>query len=381
MKTFRIILFAAALFMLPLSCNKGGNKNDDSDTPGDVDTTPQKIWRQDFVRGADISWASEMEADGKKFRKASGEASADIMDVLKSTGIQAIRLRVWVDPHDSKGWSGADDVAEVSKRAAEAGLDVMIDFHYSDFFTDPSRQTIPEEWKEDSGDIDKMCQHVTDHTRDVLLLLKHFNVSPKWVQIGNETRTGMLWPDGKINSNNFSNFATLFKAGAAAAKEVFPNVKIIAHKENAFEDQTWWFQGLKNAGADFDICGLSHYPQDLKVSAAEANSSALENIKKIASGTGKKVMVVEIGVKTPDNENIAASVLQEFMDGAVKIPDCIGVFYWEPEVYGWWKPAVYKDKDYLKTIPPSYYDGEWNAYGMGAFKDGGYPSKVMEVFK
>ena len=92
-------------------------------------------------------------------------------------------------------------------------------------------------------------------------------------------------------------------------------------------------------------------------------------------------MVVEIGVKTPNNETEAARVLQEFMDGAVKIPKCIGVFYWEPEVYNWWKPAVYKDKEYLSIIEGKEVDYEWNAYGMGAFKDGGYPSKVMEVFK
>lgn len=381
MKTFRILLFAAALFMLPLSCNKGGNNNngDDTDPPGDG-APAQKIWRSDFVRGADISWASEMESGSKLFRKASGEAPSDIMEVLKSTGIQAIRLRVWVNPHDSRGWSGMLDVANVSERAAKAGLDVMIDFHYSDFFTDPSRQTIPEEWKEDSGDIDAMCDHVSIHTESVLALLNYLHVSPKWVQIGNETRTGMLWPDGKINGNDFSNFAKLFKAGADAAKKVFPDVKIIAHKENAYQDQTWWFQGLKNAGADFDICGLSHYPQETK-DADQANADALKNIANIASSLGKPVMVVEIGVKTPNNEAEATRVLQEFMDGAVEIPKCIGVFYWEPEVYGWWKPAVYKDKDYLKTIPPSYYDGEWNAYGMGAFKESGYPSKVMEVFK
>ncbi|MBR6346468.1 MAG: glycosyl hydrolase 53 family protein [Bacteroidales bacterium] len=382
MKTFRILVFAAALILLPFSCGKAdnntGNNTKDDNSEG---TSPQKIWRSDFVRGADISWASEMEHDGKKFRKARGEAASDIMDVMKSTGIQAIRLRVWVDPHDANKWSGKDDVVNMSKRAAAAGLDVMIDFHYSDFFTDPSRQTIPAAWAGDSGDMDKMCAHVAGHTKDVLQAIKDVNVTPKWVQIGNETRTGMIWPDGKINSGNFANFATLFKAGAAAAKEIFPDIKIIAHKENASEDQTWWFNGLKNAGAGFDICGLSHYPQDLKVSASDGNKAALENIRKIASGTGKPVMVVEIGVKTPDGEATAASVLQEFMDGAVKIPKCIGVFYWEPQVYNWWKPAIYKDKDYLKTIPPSYYEGEWNSYNMGAFADGGYPSSVMNVFK
>ena len=106
-----------------------------------------------FARGADVSWASEMEYDmthnpsrisGTAFKDSKGNAG--LYPVLKAAGINAIRLRVWVKPEDPNGWSSKDDVVRMAKRAAEAGMSVMIDFHYSDFFADPSRQNTPAEW-------------------------------------------------------------------------------------------------------------------------------------------------------------------------------------------------------------------------------------------
>ena len=91
------------------------------------------------------------------------------------------------------------------------------------------------------------------------------------------------------------------------------------------------------------------------------------------------VIVSEVGVKTPANETLAAQVLSEFMAEVKKIDRCTGVFYWEPEVYGNWKPAIYSNADAIYK-----YTGEhvtWNAYGMGAFTYEGKASSVMNVFK
>lgn len=351
-----IPLLAAAL--LVFSCEKSP-KNTSYDVP-----TPT------FAKGADVSWVSEMEYDGKTFKTKKGE-QADIFTSLESCGINAIRLRVWVKP--SGGWSGKSDVVKLAERAAKAGMALMIDFHYSDFFADPSRQDIPADWAADKASIDKMCTHVKDHTTDVLKAIKEKGVTPAWIQIGNETRNGMLWPIGQLWETSYGtpggweNFARLYKAGYSAAKAVFPNVKVMPHVNNAYADNAWWFTELKKY-ASFDMIALSHYPQaESKMTPKEYNAAAIANIKTLYSTFNVPIMVSEVGVKTPDGEAAAKEVLSDFMTQVRKLSFCAGVFYWEPEVYDWWKPAVYTSKG-------------WNAYGMGAYLTGGKPSSVMDIF-
>jgi len=318
-----------------------------------------------FARGADVSWLSEMEKDGKTFQKKDG-TKADCFEVLKDCGVNAIRLRVWVNP--TGGWSGKDDMVGLAKRANAAGLPVMVDFHYSDFFCDPSRQTMPKAWEADKADLSKISAHVTEHTTEVLNALKSAGVAPAWIQIGNETYNGMLWPLGQLwgdGAGGWANFAALYKAGYTAAKAVFPSAKVMPHVNNAYRDNAWWFTELKKY-ATFDMIALSHYPQaETKMTAAEYNANAVTQIKALYSTFKVPVMVSEVGVTTPANEAIAASVLKEFMTSISSFKGCAGVFYWEPEVYDWWKPSVYTSLG-------------WNAYGMGAFLSGGKPSSVMD---
>ena len=150
-------LIAAALLLA--ACGKAGGEpggkpgegtGKDTETP--AQDLPAAVQTPDFAKGADISWASEMEKAGKTFKKADG-TPADIFEVLKDCGINSIRLRVWVNP--TGGWSGRDDVAALALRAAKAGMALMIDFHYSDFFADPSRQTFPKDWETDKADAAK----------------------------------------------------------------------------------------------------------------------------------------------------------------------------------------------------------------------------------
>ena len=352
----QILLLAAAVLLF--ACEKSP-KGDSYDVP-----TPS------FAKGADVSWVSEMESNGKTFQTKDGK-KADIFGSLASCGINSIRLRVWVKP--SGGWSGKADVAALAERAAKAGMALMIDFHYSDFFADPGTQTIPDDWKADKADVAKMCAQVKDHTTDVLEAIKDKGVTPAWIQIGNETRNGMLWPIGQLwgsdQAGGWANFAKLYKAGYDAAKAVFPKAKVMPHLNNAYADNAWWFTELKKY-ASFDMIALSHYPQaESKMTPKEYNSTALQQINLLAMQFGVPVMVSEVGVKTPDNEALAKEILQDFMDQIKKLPasKCAGVFYWEPEVYDWWKPAIYNSKG-------------WGAYGMGAYLNGGKPSSVMDVF-
>ena len=117
------------------------------------------------------------------------------------------------------------------------------------------------------------------------------------------------------------------------------------------------------------MIGLSHYPQaESDKTWQNVNQLALSHIKSLANTYNCKVMVCEVGVKTQANESTAAQVLSAFMTEAKKIKACAGIFYWEPQVYGGWKPAYYSTLN-------------WNAYDMGAFTSTGKPSKVMDAFK
>ena len=360
------------LFLLPIlllaSC--GGTEQPGGETP--PEPTSYDVPTPSFAKGADISWVSEMESMGRTFKKRDG-TPADIFDVLKELGINSIRLRVWVNP--TGGWSGKDDVVKLATRAAKAGMALMVDFHYSDFFADPSRQDIPKAWEGDKGDLEKMARHVSDHTTEVLKALKEAGVTPAWVQVGNETRNGMLWPAGQLWTssgdipNGRANFAKLLTAGYDAVKAVFPKAVVLAHLNNAFEDNAWWFEQIKEAGGKFDAIALSHYPQTEKDRTPDqCNSLAISRIKALISKFNFPVIVAEVGVKTPANEALASQVLSSFMKEIQQVNRCSGVFYWEPEVYGGWKPTVYNSLG-------------WNAYDMGAFTSDGKASSVMDAFK
>ncbi len=338
-----------------------------------------------FARGADVSWASEMEYDmehnparinGSAFKDSKGNTG--LYPVLKAAGVNAIRLRVWVKHEDPNGWSGKDDVVNMAKRAAEAGMSVMIDFHYSDFFADPSRQNTPAEWA--GLDLKGLSAKVAEHTKDVLTALKSAGVTPHWVQVGNETRPGMLWETGRLHNDKgdipggWSNYAALTTAGYDAVKSVFPDAQVIVHIDNAYQDNTWFFDKLKANGGKFDMIGLSHYPMtNSQMTWKAMNSAAILNIKTLASKYGCKVMVCEVGVKASASE-IATSTqcLTDFMNSVKSLSVCAGVFYWEPQVDGKWRPAIYEKQG-----------RNWGAYDMGAFTSDGSaitPTSILSAF-
>lgn len=354
--------------MLAASCNTSEPEKND---PQPSEPSVPSVATPDFAYGADVSWVSEMEKDGRSFRKQDGTA-ADIFEVLSDVGVNSIRLRVWVNP--TGGWSGKDDVVALASRAAKAGMATMIDFHYSDFFADPGRQTFPSDWSADIADVSKTMARVKAHTTEVLNALKDAGVSPAWIQIGNETTGGMLWPLGKLYDGNgdieggWTRFAQLYGAGYDAAKAVFPSAVVMPHIDNAYKDNLWWFRKLQEQGGKFDGIALSHYPQNAGSGTPEAcNNSAVSQIRLLYSTFRVPVYVSEVGVKVK-TEAASAALLKSFMDAVKAVQGCKGVFYWEPEVDGSWKPAVYNGLG-------------WGAYEMGAFSTDGRPTSIMNAFK
>lgn len=315
-----------------------------------------------FVKGADISWVTEMEANGKTFKDANGSVK-DCFTLMKELGLNAIRLRVWVNPIDS--YCGLDDVLAKAKRAKDNGLDLMIDFHYSDSWADPDHQKIPNEWENKS--LSEVSSALADHTKEVLNVLKSQGIEISWVQVGNEIRSGMVWPIGQLKWGNgewaatgWDNLATLVNAGYDAVKEVFPKAQVLVHLDKA-SDQYYvgWFNRLKENGGKFDAIGLSHYPQkdDTSKRWNEMNSLAASSLAQLSATFKVPVFITEIGVQQyqPD---LGFEILCDFIEQAKKVDNFVGLFYWEPEV-----------------------DGKWNDYTYGAFTIDGKPTKIMDAFK
>lgn len=376
-------LFFAGMILLALVACGGGDDPVPTPEPTPTPTpapTPTPSETTTFVKGADLSWVTEMEASKIPFRNSKGEET-DCFTLMKDLGLNLIRLRVWVNPESTYGkWCDKDDVVAKALRAKNAGMEVMIDFHYSDVFADPSAQTKPVAWKDLS--MSDLKNAVSNHTTEVLKALKEKGVEPKYIQIGNETRNGMLWPSGQLwddkgnLTNGWKNYADLSNAGYAAAKAVFANTQVMVHQNNAYEDLDWWFKNFKTNGGKFDMIALSHYPQEaydgsVKIDPSQANTLAITHITSLAKTYSVKVLIAEVGVKV--KEANSPTVLREFMEAVKSNESCAGVIYWEPEYYSstsnnWWKPAYYTTM-------------KWNSYDKGAFSDTGSPTSILDCFK
>jgi len=328
--------------------------------------TPLKA-QPSFAVGADVSWVTEMEADGKRFYDANG-TETDLFQLLSDLKMNSIRLRVWVNPETAYGpWCNKADVVAKAKRAHALGMSVMIDFHYSDFFTDPSRQTLPAAWADLS--FEELKTAIASHTTEVLQALQAEGIEPAWVQVGNETRAGMLWPSGQLTwgsniNTEWKNYAALSNAGYDAVKEVMPDVPVIVHLNNAQDDNLWWFQAFQKAGGKLDMVGLSHYPTT--DGYGSENSKAITYIQKLSSNLRLPIMIVEVGMPS-SNAATAYTMMKDFYTKLKSQNIVKGIFYWEPEVYNYWKPAYYS------TLG-------WNAYSSGAFTTTGRPDRVLKIF-
>lgn len=329
--------------------------------------------RGSWARGCDLSWLTEMEHDSVLFLDEQSRPG-DCIQLLRAAGMNAVRLRVWVNHHT--GWSNTDDMLSLARRAYDLGLRVMIDIHYSDFFADPSHQTIPAAWQDYT--YDELLQAVRQHTLDVLGTLRQEGIEPEWVQIGNETPNGILWPVGRVapptttdrpmTDDGWEHYAAFTTVGYYAAKEVFPDITVIVHVDNAYEQRDWFWSQLNEHGGKWDMIGLSHYPMmsawNGGKSWQEMNELAETNIRRLISQWQCPVMIAEVG--TFANDTTSATVMQDFVQRIGAIDSCAGIFYWEPQVYGGWRPAEY--------IPLG-----WGSYDMGAFTQDGQPSDVMRI--
>lgn len=213
-----------------------------------------------FYKGMDISSLPEYLAAGETFYDASGKETEPFA-LLAANGVNSIRLRLWNEPErvpESGGWCSLADTIAMGKRIKEYHMHFVLDFHYSDWWADPGQQNKPYAWKELS--FSELTQAVYDYTSDVLTTLREEGCLPDMVQVGNEIRSGMLFPDGAVP--HYDNLAALLNAGIRAVRDTSLDIAVMIHLDQGgrFYYLKEWFDNVFAAGLlPIDAIGISFY--------------------------------------------------------------------------------------------------------------------------
>ena len=310
------------------------------------------------------------------YKNKNGVQQNDVLQFFGNNGWNAERVRLFVDPysgvtHDATGaYQTLDYVKDLGKRIKAHGQSFMLDFHYSDTWTDPGKHALPKSWEGLS--VEQLKTKIYDYTKDCLEQLVAAGATPDYIQPGNEITTGMLWPTGKINgsdaSTNWPNFAAYLENAIKACKDVCPNAKIVLHTElHNLNSVRSFYSMIKNSYSyihqNYDVIGLSYYPDyhgDLSVLDGLLNT--LE-----ALYTDKEIMIVETGygyewalpgatndftstwpLSEAGQEKYAADLIT-MLNKHTKVT---GLYWWYPEDNGngvkyndewtsWWNAALF----------------------------------------
>lgn len=319
----------------------------------DVNVTKVNGITDDFVLGVDISTYKSLIDSGVTFKDWDGNVLDELgfFQLLKDAGVNCVRIRVWNDPYadeaKTQGYgAGNCDVAKAAEMGAwatEAGLTVMIDFHYSDFWADPGRQLVPKAWE--GLTVDEKAVKVEEFTRESLNTIIAAGVDVRMVQVGNETNNAVC------GEEDWADRAKIFKAGCKAVKSVNPDIQTVLHFTDPQEPDTikGFAQQLKDNSVEYDIFASSYYPY---WHGTRENLTSV--LKSIAETYDKKVMVAETSwastmedgdgqpnvVRHGQNDDTSvypatpqgqANEVRDVIEAVVNVGDAgIGVMYWEP---------------------------------------------------
>jgi len=285
-----VTFLVLSVFFL-LSCNKKNSGQENVPPPA----TPNS-WDK-FSMGADLSFVNELEDYGAVYYDSS--KVKDPFAIFKDHGCNTIRVRLWYNPQwiaqitGGKLYSDLADVEKTIRRAKNLGMAVNLDIHYSDTWADPAHQETPAAW---SGlTLPVLKDSVYQYTFRLLNYLSSKSLMPEMVQVGNETNSGMLYPEGEVKNDNYKPFGELLNAGIKAIRDFSAgsSVKpaIILHVAQ-LQNATWWIDRIINDGkiTDFDYLGISHYSKWSSVNNMQNIGDVIKNIRKTY---GKKVMIVE----------------------------------------------------------------------------------------
>ncbi len=336
---------------------KNGNGFAGEKVSADIFVEPIDGIPGDFIRGVDISTVLAEEKSGVKYYDLDGHEK-DLFELLADAGVTCVRVRVWNDPYDADGhgYGGGNcdtaAAAVIGKRAAEHGMKLMVDYHYSDFWADPKKQFCPKDWEDmQIWDKAEACYQFTLESINTIL---DAGADVSMVQLGNEINKGMS------GERQYSFICQLLNAGAKAVREAGSNhgqdIRIVVHYANPEDPDTIIdrLNKLRTNEVDYDIVGISYYP---------FWHGTLDNLtqlmEKIRADYGKDVMVAETSyawtvedgdgngnsVSEKDlNKDYAATVqsqvnaVRDVCEAVVKAGG-LGVFYWEPA----WVPVNHYD--------------------------------------
>lgn len=375
----------------------------------EIFVTPIEGISDDFIKGVDISSLLAEEASGVKYYSESGEEQ-DLLKTLAEAGITHVRVRVWNNPYDEdgNGYGGGNcDVntaMEIGKRAAKYGLKLLVDFHYSDFWADPSKQMSPKAWE--SMLIHEKEEAIYEYTKESLNKIIEAGADVAMVQIGNEINSGMA------GEKNTKNICKLLSSASKAVREVSQDIKIAVHYTNIEKvgDMEKKAQQLLDNGVDYDVFGVSYYAYW---------HGSFENLVDTLSGIkekfGKETCILETSYMWTSEEgdgfsnNVSAedaldaypvsvqgqaTLVRDVCAAAVEA-GALGVFYWEPA----WIPvgssydsnvSIWEEHgsgwaskysvDYDPEDAGVYYGGcSWDNQAM--FDHSGHPLASLNVWK
>jgi arabinogalactan endo-1,4-beta-galactosidase len=328
------ILILLILFGLLISC-------DQRDCCGPPQPPDEKI----LIRGVDVSFLPEIEAAGTKFYDASG-VEADVLDILKSNGVNTIRLRLWHTP--SSVHSSLEEVTAFSERIKSKGFKLWLTVHYSDWWADPGQQVKPAAW-EDASFAD-LADSVYNYTKKITTIL-----NPDIIQLGNEVNPGFLLPDG--GTSTFSNFTNLLKRGVQAVRETSSDTEIMIHIAG-FNTAEWFYQELEDQDVDYDMIGLSYYPifhgKDLNALQLAMNTLGAVHDKKVLIAETSYPFTLEwednthntVGLEShlisgyPATQSGQKNFTLKIRDMVTKSPNGYGFAWWAPEWVAFKEPGA-----------------------------------------
>lgn len=325
--------------------------------------------------GGDISLLPDYEEAGAKYSENDGAPIADLLPFLHKEGMNAMRVRLFVNPDDYTGedkdpnaCQDLDYIIPLCQRIKDNGFALMLDFHYSDTWADPAKQWTPKAW-EDLTD-EELYTTIYDYTKESLASLKEAGVTPDFIQTGNEISYGMLWgpygsADGDLKKTFFGSDANWERLGKLldnairACHEECPDAKIVLHTERTADIpvQDNFYKKMEEMDVDYDIIGLSYYPY-FHGPLSSLNNAIISLESKFPD---KEIMVVETGysykwkvpgssqpVDYPYSEDGQDQFTKDLVDMLLTHETVTGLFWWwmeyngyNTELSGWYNAALF----------------------------------------
>lgn len=369
--------------------------------------------------GGDISLLPEYEAAGAKYKTNDGTEIPDLLPWLHEQGMNAMRVRLFVNPADHKAkypseydpnaCQDLEYITPLCQDIVDNGFDLMLDFHYSDTWADPAKQWIPESWRGLSDE--QLYEKIYDYTKETLLSLKEAGVTPSFIQPGNEISYGMLWgmeddPSSSLKKTfmgsdaNWNRLGQLLSQAIKACREVCPDAKIVLHTERVAQPDVLknFYDRMAGLDVDYDIIGLSYYPYfhgDLTV--LDTALSTLQN-----NFPGKNIMIVETGYsykwevpgttydfskKWAYSEAGQNAYAKDLVSTLEKYENADGLFWWWMEynafgtsLSGWYNAPLFNSLDGRATPALTTICSFATPSSVGQLPSSSFPQEPTPVF-